>query len=174
MRGWFIKSRAVCKQRGQCQQSKGCDDRCLAFLWNIQLCKMGRDNLILVWINSTVQLKLKRSYYMSLTSVSLLPSRDLGTTSIPYSPSREPAPTPHQPLAPPSGPLAYGGGAEGRKRRSPSSYRGKASKLSRPSGLESLFGKGNDIGGILASGPESPRQVGVTSCLFIALQLKLT
>ncbi|XP_018540668.1 ataxin-7-like protein 1 isoform X2 [Lates calcarifer] len=85
-------------------------------------------------------------------------SRDLGTTSIPYSPSREPASTPHQPLAPLSGPLAYGGGAEGRKRRSPSSYRGKASKLSRTGGLESLFGKGNDIGGILASGPESPRQ----------------
>ncbi|XP_023273715.1 ataxin-7-like protein 1 [Seriola lalandi dorsalis] len=85
-------------------------------------------------------------------------SRDLGTTSIPYSPSREPASTPHQPLAPPSGPLAYGGEAEGRKRRSPSSYRGKASKLSRPGGLESLFGKRNDIGGILALGPESPRQ----------------
>ncbi|XP_040885969.1 ataxin-7-like protein 1 isoform X2 [Toxotes jaculatrix] len=86
-------------------------------------------------------------------------SRDLGTTSIPYSPSREPASTPHQPLAPPSGPLAYGGGGgEGRKRRSPSSYRGKASKLSRPGGLESLFGKGNDIAGLLASGPESPRQ----------------
>ncbi|XP_039996271.1 ataxin-7-like protein 1 [Xiphias gladius] len=85
-------------------------------------------------------------------------SRSLGTTSIPYSPSREPASTPHQPLAPPSGPLAYGGGAEGRKRRSPSSYRGKASKLSRPGGLESLFVKGNDMGGILASGPESPRQ----------------
>lgn len=63
--------------------------------------------------------------------------------------------------------MAYGGGAEGRKRRSPSSYRGKASKLSRTGGLESLFGKGNDIGGILASGPESPRQVGVTPRLFI-------
>ncbi|XP_029351234.1 ataxin-7-like protein 1 [Echeneis naucrates] len=86
-------------------------------------------------------------------------SRNLGSsTSILYSPSREPASTPHQPLAPPSGPLAYGGGAEVRKRRSPSSYRGKASKLSRPGGRESLFGKGNDIGGILASGPESPRQ----------------
>ncbi|XP_035535244.1 ataxin-7-like protein 1 isoform X1 [Morone saxatilis] len=85
-------------------------------------------------------------------------SRELGTTSIPYSPNREPASTPHQPLASPSGPLAYGGGAEGRKRRSPSSYRGKASKLSRPGGLESLFGNGSDSGGILASGPESPRQ----------------
>ncbi|XP_008277112.1 ataxin-7-like protein 1 isoform X2 [Stegastes partitus] len=85
-------------------------------------------------------------------------SRELATTSIPYSPSREVASAPHQPMAPPSGPLAYGGGAEGRKRRSPSSYRGKASKLSRPGRLESLFGKGNDSGGILASGPESPRQ----------------
>ena len=90
-------------------------------------------------------------------------SRELGTTSIPYSANREPASTAHQPLAPlapPSGPLAYGGGAEGRKRRSPSSYRGKASKLSRPGGLESLFGNGSDGGGILAVGPESPRQVG--------------
>lgn len=92
----------------------------------------------------------------------MLPSRELGTTSIPYSPSREPASAPHQPLAPPSGPLAYGGGAEGRKRRSPSSYKGKPSKLSRPGGLESLFGNGSDGGGILASGPESPRQVEVT------------
>ncbi|XP_028256668.1 ataxin-7-like protein 1 isoform X1 [Parambassis ranga] len=75
--------------------------------------------------------------------------------SIPYSPNRESAS--HQPMAPPSAPLAYGGGAEGRKRRSPSSYRGKASKMSRPGRLESLFGKGSDSGGILASGPESPR-----------------
>ncbi|XP_044042297.1 ataxin-7-like protein 1 isoform X1 [Siniperca chuatsi] len=82
-------------------------------------------------------------------------SRELGATSIPHSPNGEPASTPHQPLAPPSGPLAYGGGAEGRKRRSPSSYRGKASKLSRPSGLESLSGNGSDSGGILA---ESQRQ----------------
>lgn len=85
-------------------------------------------------------------------------SRELGTSSIPYSPNREPTSAPHQPMAPPTGPLAYGGGAEGRKRRSPSSFRGKASKLSRPGSLESLFGKGNDSGGILASGPESPRQ----------------
>ncbi|XP_070709959.1 ataxin-7-like protein 1 isoform X1 [Pempheris klunzingeri] len=85
-------------------------------------------------------------------------SRELGTTSIAYSPKRELASAPHQPLAPPSGPLAYVGGAEGRKRRSPSSYRGKAGKLSRPAGLESLFGNGSDSGGILASGPESPRQ----------------
>lgn len=85
-------------------------------------------------------------------------SRELGTSS--YTP-RDPASASHQPMAPPTVPLAYGGGAEGRKRRSPSSYKGKASKLSRPSGLESLFGKGNDSGGILASGPESPRQVPV-------------
>ncbi|KAM9845602.1 ataxin-7-like protein 1 [Aulostomus maculatus] len=85
-------------------------------------------------------------------------SRSLGTTSISYSSSRELASTPSRLLPPPSGPLAYEGKAEGRKRRSSSSYSGKASKLSRPGGLESLFGKGNDSGGILASGPESPRQ----------------
>ncbi|XP_068587477.1 ataxin-7-like protein 1 isoform X2 [Cebidichthys violaceus] len=85
-------------------------------------------------------------------------SRELGTTGVPYSPSREPASAPHQPLASPSGPLAYGEGAEGRKRRSPGSYRGKANKLSRPGGLESLFGNVSDTVGILASGPESPRQ----------------
>ncbi|KAM4711709.1 uncharacterized protein atxn7l1 isoform 1-T1 [Anableps anableps] len=84
--------------------------------------------------------------------------RELGTSSITYT-AREAASAPHQPMAPPTGPLAYGGGAEGRKRRSPSSYKGKASKVSRPGGLESLFGKGNDGGRILASGPESPRQV---------------
>uniref|UniRef100_A0A3B5MK16 Ataxin 7-like 1 n=1 Tax=Xiphophorus couchianus TaxID=32473 RepID=A0A3B5MK16_9TELE len=86
-------------------------------------------------------------------------SRELGTSSLTY-PAREPSSGPHQPMPPPSGPLAYGGGAEGRKRRSPSSYKGKSSKASRPGGLESLFGKGNDGMGILASGPESPRQVG--------------
>lgn len=36
------------------------------------------------------------------------------------------------------------------------------SKLSRPGGLEGLFGNGSDTVGILASGPESPRQVGVS------------
>ncbi|CAG5927622.1 unnamed protein product, partial [Menidia menidia] len=84
-------------------------------------------------------------------------SRELSTSGIPSSP-REQATTLHQPMAPPTGPLAYGGGAEGRKRRSPSSYKEKASKLSKPSGLGSLFGKGKDSGGILASGPDSPRQ----------------
>lgn len=88
-------------------------------------------------------------------------SCELGTTSIPYSPHREDSSAPHQHLAPPSRPLVYGGGTEGRKRRSPSTYRGKASKLSRPDGLDSLFGNGSDSGGILASGPESPRQVTV-------------
>ncbi|MEQ2227610.1 hypothetical protein ILYODFUR_000133 [Ilyodon furcidens] len=83
--------------------------------------------------------------------------RELGTSSITY-PAREPASAPHQPMAPPTGPLAYGGGAEGRKRRSPSSYKGKANKLSRPGRLESLFGKGNEGGGIFSSGPESSRQ----------------
>nr|XP_054595628.1 ataxin-7-like protein 1 isoform X1 [Nothobranchius furzeri] len=83
--------------------------------------------------------------------------RELGTSSIPNT-SREPTSAPHQHVAPPTGPLAYGGGAEGRKRRSPSSYKGKASKLSRPGGLESLFGKGDDSRGSQASEPESPRQ----------------
>ncbi|XP_068163223.1 ataxin-7-like protein 1 isoform X2 [Antennarius striatus] len=87
-------------------------------------------------------------------------SRELGTTGLTYSPGREPPLGPHQPLAPPSGLLSYGGGGvDGRKRRSPSSYRGKASKLSRPGGLDRLFGNGSDSGGILASGPESPKQV---------------
>lgn len=94
-------------------------------------------------------------------------SRELGKTSIPYSPHREAASAAHQPLAPPSGPLAYGGGTEGRKRRSPSSYRGKASKLSRPDGLESIFGNVSDSGGILVSGPESQRQVTVICSLFV-------
>ncbi|KAF6721175.1 Ataxin-7-like protein 1 [Oryzias melastigma] len=70
---------------------------------------------------------------------------------------REPASAPHQPMAPPTGPLAYGGGAEGRKRRSPSSYKGKASKLSRLDGMESVFGKAKEGGGILASASESQR-----------------
>ncbi|XP_021176263.2 ataxin-7-like protein 1 isoform X1 [Fundulus heteroclitus] len=90
--------------------------------------------------------------------------REQGTSSKAYT-AREAASAPHQPVAAPTGPLAYGGGAEGRKRRSPSSYKGKAGKLSRPSGLESLFGKGSDGGGILASGPESPRQVGQVKSL---------
>lgn len=84
-------------------------------------------------------------------------SRELGTTSIPYSPHREASSAPHQHSAPTARPLAYGGGTEGRKRRSPSAFRGKGSKPSRPDGLESLFG--SDTSGILASGPESPRQV---------------
>ncbi|KAF7658181.1 hypothetical protein LDENG_00016230 [Lucifuga dentata] len=85
-------------------------------------------------------------------------SHDLSNTAVPYSPSKETASCPHPPPAPASGPLAYGGGAEGRKRRSPGSYGGKAGKLGRTGGLESLFGKGNSSGVILANGPESPRQ----------------
>lgn len=85
-------------------------------------------------------------------------SRDPGT-SAPYTCIKDAATGLHQPLASPSVPLPHGGKAESRKRRSPSSYRGKTSKLSRPGEMESLFGKGNDSGGILASGPESPRQV---------------
>nr|XP_033930683.1 LOW QUALITY PROTEIN: ataxin-7-like protein 1 [Pseudochaenichthys georgianus] len=81
-------------------------------------------------------------------------SGELG--SVPDSPSRESPSAPPHPPAPPSVPLPYVGGAEGRKRRSPSSFKAKASKLSRPGGMESLFG--SDSVGILASGPESPRQ----------------
>lgn len=85
-------------------------------------------------------------------------SRDPGV-SAPYTSTKDAATAPYQPLPSPSVPLAHEGKAESRKRRSPSSYRGKGSKVSRPGELESLFGKGNDSGGILASGPESPRQV---------------
>ncbi|KAM8908938.1 ataxin-7-like protein 1 isoform 2-T2 [Spinachia spinachia] len=85
-------------------------------------------------------------------------SRKHATPSVPYSSIREADCTLSRPLASPSGPLAYVGGAEGRKRRSPNSYQGKMSKLSRPGGLEGLFGNGSDTVGILASGPESPRQ----------------
>lgn len=77
--------------------------------------------------------------------------------SVPYATHRGAASAPHhQSQAPSSRPSAHEGGAEGRKRRSPSTFRGKASKLSRPDGLQS------DSGGILASGPEPPRQVTVT------------
>ena len=86
----------------------------------------------------------------------LVSSGELG--SVPDSPSRESPSAPPHPPAPPSGPWPYVGGAEGRKRRSPSSFKAKASKLSSPGGMESLFG--SDSVGILASGPESPRQVG--------------
>ncbi|TNM91289.1 hypothetical protein fugu_019669 [Takifugu bimaculatus] len=68
--------------------------------------------------------------------------------------SRDAPPAAHQPPAP----RTYEGGKEWRKRRSPTSFRGKASKLSRPDGLESLFGNRSDSGGILTSGPESQRQ----------------
>lgn len=62
------------------------------------------------------------------------------------------------PLPPaPSSPLAYGGGAEGRKRRSPSSYGGNASKMTKAAGLESIFRRSNGTG-LLAAGPQSPRQ----------------
>ncbi|XP_055794090.1 ataxin-7-like protein 1 isoform X2 [Salvelinus fontinalis] len=83
------------------------------------------------------------------------------TTTTPYpltkdhpSPLR---PTP-SPLPPPS-PLVYGGGMEGRKRRSPSAYRGgrKPSKVTKAAaGLDGIFRRNNT--GLLASGPESPRQ----------------
>lgn len=85
-------------------------------------------------------------------------SRDPGV-SAPFASTKDAASAPYHPLPSPSVPLAHGGKTDSRKRRSPSSYRGKANKLSRPSELEILFGKGNDGSGILASGPESPRQV---------------
>ncbi|XP_055009633.1 ataxin-7-like protein 1 isoform X2 [Boleophthalmus pectinirostris] len=85
-------------------------------------------------------------------------SRDAGV-SAPYTSTKDAATAPYQPLPSPSVPLAHGGKAENRKRRSPSSFRGKPSKLSRPGEPESVFGKGNDNSGILALRPESPRQV---------------
>lgn len=124
------ESWSLCKQRGPCQQHGGYDDVDCSLLY------VANDKL---------------------SSSSRTVSRELGTTSIPYSPQREASSAPHQHLAPPARPLACGGGTEGRKRRSPSTYRGKASKPSRPDGFESLFG--SDTSGILASGPESPRQV---------------
>lgn len=115
----------------------------------------------------TVRLKWSLPYHANVSPLLVLSSRDIGTTSIPYSPNREPASSPHHLLTPPSGPLAYVGGAEGRKRRSPSSYKGKTSKLSRPGKLESLFGNGSDSGGLLSLGPESSRQVHVTHRLCV-------
>uniref|UniRef100_A0A8C6SEY1 Ataxin-7-like protein 1 n=1 Tax=Neogobius melanostomus TaxID=47308 RepID=A0A8C6SEY1_9GOBI len=85
-------------------------------------------------------------------------SRDPGV-STPYTSSKDAATAFNHPLPSPSVLLAHSGKTESRKRRSPSSCRGKANKVSRPGELESSFGKGNDGSGILASGPESPRQV---------------
>uniref|UniRef100_A0A4W5MIN8 Uncharacterized protein n=1 Tax=Hucho hucho TaxID=62062 RepID=A0A4W5MIN8_9TELE len=56
-------------------------------------------------------------------------------------------------------PLAYGGGVDGRKRRSPSAYGGggKPSKVTKAAaGLDGIFRRNST--GLLASGPESPRQ----------------
>ncbi|KAM9407342.1 ataxin-7-like protein 1 isoform 1-T1 [Salvelinus alpinus] len=83
------------------------------------------------------------------------------TTTTPYPLTKDhPSPLPPipSPLPPPS-PLAYGGGVEGRKRRSPSAYRGggKPSKVTKAAaGLDGIFRRNNT--GPLASGPESPRQ----------------
>uniref|UniRef100_A0A3P8YM54 SCA7 domain-containing protein n=1 Tax=Esox lucius TaxID=8010 RepID=A0A3P8YM54_ESOLU len=63
------------------------------------------------------------------------------------------------PSTPNPNPLAYGGGVEGRKRRSPSAYggAGKPGKMTKSStGLDSIFRRSSP--GLLASGPESPRQ----------------
>ncbi|XP_041713251.1 ataxin-7-like protein 1 isoform X2 [Coregonus clupeaformis] len=78
------------------------------------------------------------------------------TTTTPYHP--RPLPPPPSPQPPPS-PLAYGGGVEGRRRRSPSAYGGggKPSKMAKAAaGLDGLFRRNST--GLLASGPESPRQ----------------
>lgn len=143
------------------------------FPLNIQQCKTCSDDFIPFQTDLLHSKNWIAAYCMSLMAnfSSGTFSRKLGTTSILYSPHREASSVPHQHLAPPSRPLAYGGGTEGRKRRSPSTYRGKASKLSRPDGLESLFGNGNDSGGILASGPESPRQVTVIYRLSLCYPL---
>ncbi|XP_071189229.1 ataxin-7-like protein 1 isoform X1 [Salvelinus alpinus] len=82
------------------------------------------------------------------------------TTTTPYPLTKDhpsPLPPTPSPLPPPS-PLAYGGGVEGRKRRSPSAYRGggKPSKVTKAAaGLDGIFRRNNT--GPLASGPESPR-----------------
>lgn len=79
-------------------------------------------------------------------------SRDaVGGGGAPYATHRGAASAPQPPQAAPCRPSARQSGAEGRKRRSPSALRETASKLSRPDG-----------GGILTSGPESPRQVSAT------------
>ncbi|KAK7913607.1 hypothetical protein WMY93_013818 [Mugilogobius chulae] len=86
-----------------------------------------------------------------------LNSRDASSAS--YTNNKDAAAALYQPLASASVPPAHGGKAESRKRSSPSSFRGKASKLSRPSEPQSVFRKGNDTSGILALTPETPRQV---------------
>ncbi|XP_045555681.1 ataxin-7-like protein 1 isoform X4 [Salmo salar] len=76
------------------------------------------------------------------------------TTTTPYSLT-----TDHPSPLPPPSPLAYGGGVDGRKRRSPSAYGGggKPSKVTKAAaGLDGIFRRNST--GLLASGPESPRQ----------------
>ncbi|XP_064794500.1 ataxin-7-like protein 1 isoform X1 [Oncorhynchus masou masou] len=76
------------------------------------------------------------------------------TTTTPY-----PLTTDHPSPLPPPSPLAHGGGVEGRKRRSPSAYGGggKPSKVTKAAaGLDGIFRRNST--GLLASGPESPRQ----------------
>ncbi|XP_067110785.1 LOW QUALITY PROTEIN: ataxin-7-like protein 1 [Osmerus mordax] len=79
------------------------------------------------------------------------PARD---PALPFSSGFQPPPPPPPP-PPPSSPLAYGGGAEGRKRRSPSSFGERPSKVSKASGLEAIFRRS---GGLLSARPDSPRQ----------------
>ncbi|XP_042154007.1 ataxin-7-like protein 1 [Oncorhynchus tshawytscha] len=83
------------------------------------------------------------------------------TTTTPYPLTKDhPSPSPLTPSSlPPPSPLAYGGGVEGRKRRSPSAYGGggKPSKVTKAAaGLDGIFRRNST--GLLASGPESPRQ----------------
>ncbi|XP_072310982.1 ataxin-7-like protein 1 isoform X2 [Eucyclogobius newberryi] len=89
---------------------------------------------------------------------SSLNGRDAGV-SAPYTSTKDAATAPYQLLPSPAGPPAHGGKAESRKRRNPSSFRGKASKMTRPGEPQNMCGKGNDSSGMLALRPESPRQV---------------
>ncbi|CAL9683086.1 unnamed protein product [Knipowitschia caucasica] len=81
--------------------------------------------------------------------------------SAPYT-SKVTAAAPYQLLPSSSVPSTHGGKAESRKRSSPNSYRGKASKQIHLGEAESLFGKGNDCGGIPTLRPETARQVKIT------------
>ncbi|XP_056133840.1 ataxin-7-like protein 1 [Lampris incognitus] len=85
-------------------------------------------------------------------------SNAISTSSVLYSPSKELPSTPHRPPPPPSASSAYRGGVDGRKRRSPSCYGGKASKMSRVGGMEGFIRKENGTGGVPASGSDVPRQ----------------
>lgn len=186
--GWFIKCATLCKQSTVPAVQRLWQGKWSQLIYRLYL--RGIQNALQChrhspihmhththwWVQYlTLQIDLPHSELLHILSPRVISffyrhwfafSRDFGTTSIPASPHREVASAPHQQLATPSATLAYGEGTEGRKRRSPSSYRGKGSKLSRPDALESLFGNGRNSGGILASGPDSQRQVNVIYRLF--------